>query len=214
MADWYYHQGGQQYGPVPVETVRGMLTGGTLRSSDMVWNASMPTWMAAGQVAELYAGAQGAYQPQPSTQPAPVMPYHGMGGMGDLTLGLMGYNMLRQTKPWARVVAVISFVLAGFVFLALILMLTAGARMGIRGRGDAVAVIIGIYLVIGILLLLAAIFANNYANRLGNVLVSRRSGDLDSAMEAQRTFWQFVGIVMIIYCCVMLLIVILAIANA
>ena len=54
MSDnWYYTNGGQQQGPVPLEHLKSWLTSGQLQASELVWREGMPNWIAASQVPEL-----------------------------------------------------------------------------------------------------------------------------------------------------------------
>ena len=55
MNDWFYARGGQQSGPVTLEQLSELARGGGLDAQrDLVWNASMPNWVPAGQVAGLF----------------------------------------------------------------------------------------------------------------------------------------------------------------
>lgn len=57
MADeWYYAQQGLQRGPVALERLRELISGGHIARSDLVWHAGMANWSEAGSVAELSGG--------------------------------------------------------------------------------------------------------------------------------------------------------------
>lgn len=66
MAVWYCHVGGQQYGPVPFETLRAWAAEGRLKATDFVWQEGTPTWVAAAGVPGLIPPGMGA-----SGAPAP-----------------------------------------------------------------------------------------------------------------------------------------------
>ena len=47
---WYYTQGGAQLGPVPQETIVGLVSSGQLSASENVWRDGMPSWVPLEQV--------------------------------------------------------------------------------------------------------------------------------------------------------------------
>ncbi|MDB5341233.1 MAG: hypothetical protein JWN70_6852 [Planctomycetaceae bacterium] len=55
---WHYSVGKETYGPVTILELRGLLAGGQLMGSDLVWKDGLPDWAPASEVAEL-SGASG-----------------------------------------------------------------------------------------------------------------------------------------------------------
>jgi TM2 domain-containing membrane protein YozV len=53
---WYYALLGQQYGPVPEEELRNLVSGGQLLPGDVVWTEGMTEWAPASQVKGLFPG--------------------------------------------------------------------------------------------------------------------------------------------------------------
>jgi hypothetical protein len=53
VAAWFYHAGGQQYGPVPATEIRRLLSAGDLSPDDMVWREGLENWLAIAKVPEL-----------------------------------------------------------------------------------------------------------------------------------------------------------------
>lgn len=49
---WHYLIGQQKLGPVPAETIVGMLCSGAVHPSTLVWRSGMAEWLPAGQVPE------------------------------------------------------------------------------------------------------------------------------------------------------------------
>lgn len=71
MSDqWYYGQNGVQKGPVSVEVIRQLISGGHLKPDDLVWREGMANWAPASTMSELFAPTVPAPQPQPQ----PVVP--------------------------------------------------------------------------------------------------------------------------------------------
>ena len=55
MASWFYMQFGQRFGPVDGPSLRVLAKTGQLRTTDQVWTEGQPTWIAAGDVPDLFA---------------------------------------------------------------------------------------------------------------------------------------------------------------
>ena len=71
MSDWYYVHNGQRQGPIATEALRELIASGKVGAADPVWSAPMGSWMAAGQVTELWPA--GVSQPPPLPQaPLPI----------------------------------------------------------------------------------------------------------------------------------------------
>jgi uncharacterized RDD family membrane protein YckC len=63
MAQWYYARGNQQFGPVSIDQLLGLLGTGQVQHADLVWTEGMPEWAPASTVAAL--------SPRPA--PAPIV---------------------------------------------------------------------------------------------------------------------------------------------
>ena len=61
--EWFYSHDGERHGPVLVEQIKEMAAAGRLRSDDLVWQAGMADWTAAGTVPGLLP---------PVTAPPPI----------------------------------------------------------------------------------------------------------------------------------------------
>lgn len=73
MAQYYYAQGGQQKGPVPLQTLQQMASGGQLQAKDLVWTDGMANWAPAETVADLRDHLGGLLDMAPvEAAPAPV----------------------------------------------------------------------------------------------------------------------------------------------
>ncbi len=105
--------------------------------------------------------------------------------------------MLRQTKPWVRFISVLMFIGAAFVVIAGIGILISGGRM-VGVQGGFGPLIGGIYFVMAILYIVPGIFLWKYADGIRNFLEEKSAGALTTALEAQKSFWRFVGIVALV----------------
>ena len=60
MAQWYAQVGGQRYGPVGEEEMKGWIAQGRVKPTDFVWSEGMPAWVAAGSALGQPAAANAA----------------------------------------------------------------------------------------------------------------------------------------------------------
>ncbi len=119
----------------------------------------------------------------------------------DPSLGRVA-EMLRQTKPWVRFVSVMMFIGAAFLVFGALVMMAGGMRGEMPGPMRGVGVGVGLfYIVLAILYIAPGIFLWMYADRIGVFLSQRTPGTLASALEAQKSFWKFVGIAILILIC-------------
>lgn len=112
---------------------------------------------------------------------------------------------LSGTKPWVRFISVLMFVGAGFMLiLALVMGLVGGsvfANAGSGGRALPAGMTLGMTIVYGLLSVLyiyPALKLWKYANDIASLLASGSVADLENALGQQRSFWKFVGIVVIV----------------
>lgn len=103
-------------------------------------------------------------------------------------------DMLRQTRPWVRLISILLF-LGGAISL-LMGALAGIAVLGGAMRGDHVAAVgaVAVYLVIGIVYIAPAIYLFRYASRIVLLEQFASFSNLEKALSAQKSFWRFVGI--------------------
>lgn len=65
--------------------------------------------------------------------------------------------------------------------------------------GAPLAVVGGLYLIFAVFYLYPCIKLNQYASRIGSLLNSQSNIDLQAALDAQRSFWKFAGIIALIF---------------
>lgn len=127
------------------------------------------------------------------------------GGDGDDPKLERSANMLRQTKPWVRFISVMMFIGSAFMVLGGFFMMVSGAAgMGGGGGGPraafgGVSALIGVaYLVMAMFYIVPGVFLWRYADRIESFVQQRTTAALAAALEAQKSFWKFVGIMMLI----------------
>jgi hypothetical protein len=221
--EWYFVENGQQRGPVPTDELKGMVRTGRLRGQDLVWNESLAEWTPVSRLPEVAAAPAAAVPPRPAVihaAPAPAPshdPYAGQvnpygapaaggssllsyqtpGGM-DTPVSPRALEMLRQTKPWVRFISVLTFIVAGLMALGGFGMLVGGVAMQRRGGIGVSGFAMVVYVATACFYAIPAVFLGRFASRIADLLQTRRSSDLEAALEAQKSFWRFVGILTLI----------------
>jgi magnesium-transporting ATPase (P-type) len=128
---------------------------------------------------------------------------------GSVTPGVL--QALAATKPWVRLCSIMGFIGAGFMILAGLLMMAGGAAATLNpSRGAAglagMPVIAGVfYILFAALYLIPSIKLWRYGTAILRLISSNSPADLENALEQQRGFWKFVGIMMLISIAVMVL---------
>jgi hypothetical protein len=111
-------------------------------------------------------------------------------------------QVLQNTKPWVRLCSVIGFICTGFLLLFALVMLFGGAVMTTQNAAMPFAgfqFILGfIYAAMGILYLFPSIKLWRYGSAILRLLSTRSNADLVDALDQQRSFWKFVGIMILI----------------
>ena len=103
-------------------------------------------------------------------------------------------SALAGTKPWVRLVSIIGFISAGFMILGGVAGGVVGALMG---RPEA-AVLIFFYPLMGLLYLVPSLYLFRFATRIGEYVQGGQEAQLELALESQRSFWKFVGILSLV----------------
>lgn len=113
---------------------------------------------------------------------------------------------LQRTKPWVRLIGV-------FLWIGVVLMLLSGVAIGVAsvlGLGAAaeggagaqqamMMIAMGVvYGVMSLLYIYPAVKIWKYGTFIGKLVQSRSSEDLVAALDQQRAFWKFVGILFLI----------------
>jgi len=96
-------------------------------------------------------------------------------------------QLLGQTRPWVKLMAVLAFVVLGFSLLALLgFYLAAGASKTLTSFLPL--------LLMGSLYMPAALFLWRYADSIRQVQGGGGQAALESALRNQKSFWKYVGI--------------------
>lgn len=110
-------------------------------------------------------------------------------------------DKLAGTRPWALFLAILAFVGAGFTILGGLILMIAGSAVGF-GESAAAGVGFGVigffYIVMAAVYLIPAIFLARFASRIKDVIDQPNNDTLVEALEQQRKFWKFIGVLTIV----------------
>ena len=113
---------------------------------------------------------------------------------------------LQRTQPWVRFLAIMGFIIAGFMVLT---GLAVGAIGAATGNYQTLGIMV-LYPIMGIVYVFPSIFLLRYADRIKTFVASGQEQDLAGALDAQRSFWKFAGILTIVSIVMSLLFVAIA----
>ncbi len=112
-------------------------------------------------------------------------------------------KQLAGTKPWVRFISVLIFIGAGLMLIGAVVMLFAGAaifqnaNLGAYGAGMGIGMAAA-YAIFAFIYIYPALKLWKYANQIGGLLASNSVLDLEGALNEQRSFWKFIGIMMLL----------------
>jgi hypothetical protein len=104
-------------------------------------------------------------------------------------------NLMLATKPWVRFLGVIGFIMCGLMLLAGVVF----ALICVLGHATPQGIVIAVlYPIMGLIYLYPSKCLFQYASRIGAFLAQGSMESLDHALEAQKNFWRFIGILTVI----------------
>ena len=142
------------------------------------------------------------------------------GVVEDPVLGLSTgiIDALRKTRPWVLMMGILCFIAAAFTILAgigltLVMATTGGA--GTPGLPPVFGIGMGVmYLVMGILYVFPGVYLMRYASKISALTSSPSTVALEEALIAQKSFWKFVGVSVLVVIGFYILIVVVVMAGA
>jgi hypothetical protein len=145
-----------------------------------------------------------------------LSPFHNQKDPLEIPVTPLMIDHLRATKPWVRFISILMFISVGFMFLGGLAMMFLGAMSSAPGmQGNAFGPMIGIiYFIFGGLYLAPAYFLHQYASSIGDFLKGGGDSAMETALGSQKSFWRFIGILMLVIFCIYGLVILLAIFGA
>jgi hypothetical protein len=193
MSEWHYAKGGQKHGPLSFEEIRRLAGSGELAPDDLVWTDGMDQWAPARSVQGLAvaAAAPQASDPPDAAMAQPALEYYSPVAQGGATPSRKGLDMLRQTKPWVRLLAILMFLSGGLTLVGAVVATISIYSSPFSGTLDKIVPLL--LLVASSTSIAPAVYLNRYASLIGAFLASHQDRDLEAALEAQKAFWRLLG---------------------
>jgi hypothetical protein len=142
----------------------------------------------------------------PYSTPA-ANPYDGPNSIGS-QVSTAAVGALAATKPWVRFMSVMVFIGAGLMVLAAIAMGAAVAMGGgmMKSTGGAAnpfagpmgLVLVAVYVVLAIVYIFPGVKLWKYASCIAMLMQTGRHEDLVAALNQQRSFWKFMGVLVLV----------------
>lgn len=105
-------------------------------------------------------------------------------------------DLLKQTRPWVIMMSVLSFLGAGFMLLAGLGMF---AMALITPRGGAQQAMLGVvYVPLALVYVYPAVKLWSYGSSIARLTATQATADLEQALEHQKSFWKYCGILTIV----------------
>lgn len=123
------------------------------------------------------------------------------------TVSSVVIEQLARTKGWTRFMSVMLWIGSIFLILGGIAMVGIGALGGAAGGGDAMAAMGGavggltigvIYILMAALYIYPAAKLGKFSSRVNDLMATPTESNLAIALNEQRAFWKFIGVMMII----------------
>ncbi len=119
---------------------------------------------------------------------------------GGVTQGIV--DQLRRTKGWTRFISVMCFIVGGLLLLGALfggsMLSSIENSVRIRGASGIIGAVIFIYGVLGVLQIIFGVKLGGFSSAVQRLMYSAEERDLEDALDRQRSFWIFAGVMMLI----------------
>lgn len=106
---------------------------------------------------------------------------------------------LKGASPWIKFLGILGMVLVGLMVIA---GLIQASNLSLRDE-----IVVVVYLIVGAVTFFPCLFLVQYSGFLNDYLGTRNPGDLEKALQKQKQFWMYMGIVGIVYIGLILLVI-------
>jgi hypothetical protein len=119
----------------------------------------------------------------------------------DKNKAILNYIMksLRATKPWTRLLSILGFIGTGFTILLGLGMMLGGNFIPIPPEAPPLVYLGIFYILTSVFYLVPSIWLSKYSSAIDSFLKGGDSVQLGNAMAYQKSFWKFVGILMLVF---------------
>lgn len=202
---WYYAYQGREQGPIDFNTLASMFSSRQLAPETEVWSQGMINWTPAQNV-------PGLVPPQaPAKSSMGVSSYSTESVRSETEqVSAATIRALTDSRPWVAFIAIIGFLYALLTLLSGVFQLIVGARSGVFPvtASGLTTIVMSLVIAFGAWLLVS------FGSAISNVERSRREASLVRALSTLKSFWVYIGVVLIVILTFVILGVILVISVA
>ncbi|MCL2289393.1 MAG: hypothetical protein FWC34_01620 [Bacteroidetes bacterium] len=120
---------------------------------------------------------------------------------------------LRNTAPWSKFMAILQFIVVGFMALSALIIIVAGSAMSAY-LPISISFIGWIYLALAIVIFIPARYLYRFSQKAVNAVEINNTLELEEAFKNMKSYWKFTGIMTIVVIVLSLTVVpIIAIAT-
>lgn len=133
----------------------------------------------------------------------------------DIVVSERALDSLKATRPWVKFLAIMGFIFTGLMILiGLIFGLVGAALPAESGISGSFGRVLGIaYLVLAILYLMPCLYLIRYARAI-QAIPGTGQAAFEDALKNQKSFWKFMGIMMVVVLCLYVLFIIFGVSAA
>jgi hypothetical protein len=107
-------------------------------------------------------------------------------------------NSLRATKPWTRLLSILGFIGTGFTILIGLGMIVGRNFIPISPKAPPLEFLGIFYILTSVFYLVPSIWLSKYSSAITSFLKGGDSVQLGNAIACQKSFWKFVGILVLV----------------
>jgi hypothetical protein len=113
--------------------------------------------------------------------------------------GAVSALVLKNTRPWVQLLAVLGVLGSGLLVIVGLLMMVVGATGAFNAADNPLSSAFGpvlgvVYILMAFLYIMPSVYLMRYARSIKALLASPRVPGLEEALGHQKSFWRFVGI--------------------
>jgi hypothetical protein len=103
-------------------------------------------------------------------------------------------DIVRRTHGWTRLIAILWMISSGLMVVGGVV---AGLGLAATGRPEMMAIAL-VYPVIGLMYFFPSMYLLRFANQARTYVTSGTVADLETALDSQRSFWKFAGVMTLV----------------
>ena len=115
---------------------------------------------------------------------------------------------LASTRPWVLFLSILGFILCGLLVLVGIVLIGVGVA---APRSGPFGFLGCVYIPMSLLYLFPSYFLLKYSGGIRAFLATRSAPQMEQALQSQKSFWKFMGILMLVVICFYILAIVIGV---